>query len=75
MDFRAAPGCGIDLLIATQLPNERALVQLLGRVGRYGQECSRWKLQEVDPLVNEAQARKLRHKVRQMKEKLQQEDK
>ena len=60
MDFRAEAGHGIDLLITVQLPNDRALVQLLGRVGRYGQDCGRWKLAEVDALVNEKAARKLR---------------
>ena len=32
----------------------------MGRVGRYGQECSRWKLPEVEELVNDKQSRKLR---------------
>ena len=60
VDFRAAPGCGIDLLITCQLPNDRALVQVMGRVGRYGQECSRWKLAEVETLVSEKLSRRLR---------------
>ena len=63
MDFRAEAGHGIDLLITIQLPNDRSLVQLLGRVGRYGQDCSRWKLAEVETLVNEKAARKLRYDI------------
>ena len=60
MDFRAEAGHGIDLLVTAQLNNDRALVQLLGRVGRYGQDCGRWKVPEVEALVNEKTARKLR---------------
>ena len=63
VDFRAEAGHGIDLLITIQLPNDRSLVQLLGRVGRYGQDCSRWKLAEVETLVNEKAARKLRYDI------------
>lgn len=71
VDFRALAGCGIDLLITCQLPNDRALVQLLGRVGRYGQECSRWKLEEdVDALVDQKAARDLRHKIRAIVQKV-----
>ena len=66
MDFRAEAGHGIDLLITYQLPNDRALVQLLGRVGRYGQECGRWKLAEVETLVDEKAARALRFKILDM---------
>ena len=73
VDFRAIKGCGIDLLIAHQLPNERALVQLLGRVGRYGQDCSRWKLEhEVDALIDEKAARICRQKFREAVEKARQ---
>ena len=69
VDFRAVQGCGIDLLITCQLPNERALVQLMGRVGRYGQECTRWKLEgEVDALISEGGARSLRHRIREAEE-------
>ena len=32
----------------------------MGRVGRYGQDCSRFKLAEVETLVNDKAARKLR---------------
>ena len=39
LDFNAQHG--ISLLIAAPLPHERALQQLMGRVGRYGQPCTR----------------------------------
>ena len=71
VDFRAVAGRGIDLLITCQLPNDRALVQLMGRVGRYGQECSRWKLEgDVDALVDEKAARALRYKIRAILDKV-----
>ena len=42
LDFNAEHG--ISLLIAAPLPHERALQQLMGRVGRYGQPCTRFIL-------------------------------
>ena len=36
VDFRAKTGHGIELFAMCQLPNDRALIQLMGRVGRYG---------------------------------------
>ena len=35
---------GIALLLATPLTSERAFVQALGRVGRYGSRCNRFIL-------------------------------
>lgn len=42
VDYRAASGTiGIALLIMSSMPSERALIQLLGRVGRYYERCKR----------------------------------
>ena len=40
VDYRST--YGIDLMIAKQLSNKRAYEQALGRVGRYGEPCSRY---------------------------------
>ena len=48
------------MLVANQVSHEREKVQLLGRVGRYGQPCRRFRLDTVDPLVNETSAQKYR---------------
>ena len=43
VDYRAAPGTtGIALLVMSASPNERAYLQLLGRVGRYREPCKRF---------------------------------
>ena len=34
----------IDMLLLSDLDNERAYRQALGRVGRFGDHCTRWKL-------------------------------
>ena len=70
LDFRAADGAGIDLLVTSQLIHDRALVQLLGRVGRYGQGCRRFKLDGLGALVNEKSARQYRHSFSDRVEKL-----
>ena len=73
LDFRAIDGEGIDLLVASQLGHDRALVQLLGRVGRYGQECRRYKLAKLGPLVSTKSARACRHSFVNRAEKLNRE--
>ena len=73
LDFRAIDGEGIDLLVTSQLGHDRALVQLLGRVGRYGQECRRYKLAKLGPLVNTKSARACRHSFVNRAEKLNRE--
>ena len=50
VDYRSVDGAGIDLLIAFALPTSRELKQLKGRVGRYGEPCSRF---HVDSLTQE----------------------
>ena len=72
LDFRAMEGGSIDLLVAAQLPHQRALVQLLGRVGRYGQACGRFKLTGLGALVNPESARGCRHRFSSRAEKLNQ---
>ena len=73
LDFRAMEGGSIDLLVAAQLPHQRALVQLLGRVGRYGQACGRFKLTGLGgPLVSTESARGFRHRFSSRAEKLNQ---
>ena len=61
IDFRAATEDGISLLVASQLPNQRALKQLLGRVGRYGQRCSRYLLDTVGTAVDQDEERRQRN--------------
>ena len=46
MDYKA-PEHGIALLIANALSSERLLDQALGRVGRYGEPCDRYKLGDL----------------------------
>ena len=53
VDYNSVSGKGIDLLIARGLPNHRALIQALGRVGRYSEPCGRYRLPDLDQLVNE----------------------
>ena len=45
IDYRSENG--IELLICNPLSNERAYIQALGRVGRYGEPCGRWILEGV----------------------------
>ena len=46
----------------------------MGRVGRYGQECTRWKLAgDVDALISDKEARDLRYKIRRSLENAQKE--
>ena len=54
VDYRSADGLGIDLLIAHSLPTTRELKQLLGRIGRYGEPCSRYHVNSLskETLVN-----------------------
>ena len=40
---------GIALFVMSSAANLRAYVQLLGRVGRYSEECKRFKLDNLDP--------------------------
>ena len=44
---------GIDLLVACQVTHQRALVQLLGRVGRNGQACGRYLLDTIGSAIEE----------------------
>ena len=62
IDYRA-PKCSINLLIMKQFGNLRAVVQGLGRVGRYGEACQRFKLKGLGDLVNRALQAKLANKV------------
>ena len=54
VDYRSVNRLGIDLLIAHSLPTTRELKQLLGRVGRYGEQCSRYHVNSLskETLVN-----------------------
>ena len=48
VDYRAASGTrGIALLVMSASPNERAYLQLLGRVGRYREPCKRFIWDEL----------------------------
>ena len=38
---------GIDLLVATKFPSTSAYHQGLGRVGRYGEPCGRYKWKKL----------------------------
>ena len=46
VDYRST--YGIDLMIAKQLSNKRAYEQALGRVGRYGEPCSRYMIEGLE---------------------------
>ena len=46
VDYRSI--YGIDLMIAKQLSNKRAYEQALGRVGRYGEPCSRYMVEGLE---------------------------
>ena len=59
VDFRAMDGFGLDLLLAVGVANQRSLIQLGGRVGRYDQPCSRFILDGVDA-IREAEERQNR---------------
>ena len=59
VDFRAMDGFGLDLLLAVGVANQRSLIQLGGRVGRYDQSCSRYILDGVDA-IREAEERQNR---------------
>ena len=59
VDFRAMDGFGLDLLLAVGVANQRSLVQLGGRVGRYDQHCNRFILDGVDA-IREAEERQNR---------------
>ena len=63
IDYRVAPNSeteGISLFVMSKAANLRAYVQLLGRVGRYKEECKRFKWTELkDPIDRLAQARML----------------
>ena len=54
LDYRSETG--FTLVIATPFPNTRALVQGLGRVGRYAEPCERYVVPELNPVDNDAQA-------------------
>ena len=64
VDYHAPGGVGIDLLVATDFPSTRAYQQGLGRVGRYGEPCSRFKWEGlISNLVNELQEIELRGRI------------
>ena len=46
-DYNTDHEKGIALLIAASLSSERAYIQALGRVGRYGRPCKRFKLNTI----------------------------
>ena len=55
---------GIDLLLARDFPNTRAYVQGLGRVGRYGERCDRFKWSKLKTaLINADEELLLRSKI------------
>ena len=60
VDFRAVNGSGVDLLIASGTPHDRFLVQLCGRVGRYGQPCERFVLKGITERISENEERDIR---------------
>ena len=43
---------GIALLVMSKSANLRAYIQLLGRVGRYQEECKRFKWNELDDPID-----------------------
>ena len=45
---------GIELLVTCQVTHQRALVQLLGRVGRNGQACARYLLDTIGSAIEES---------------------
>ena len=47
VDYKSCDGRGIELLITHSLPSKRELKQLLGRVGRYGEDCARYHLDSM----------------------------
>ena len=53
-------GSGVDLLIASGTPHDRFLVQLCGRVGRYGQPCERFMLKGITERISEQEERDMR---------------
>ena len=59
VDYRSVDELGIDLLIAYPLPTTRELKQLKGRVGRYGEPCSRFHVESLtqETLVNKSNER------------------
>ena len=61
VDYRS--NNGIDLMIAKQLPNKRAYEQALGRVGRYGEPCSRHILEGLGNGWNENSQMELEGKI------------
>ena len=70
IDYRSENG--IELLICNPLSNERAYIQALGRVGRYGEPCGRWILEGVPSIssVKEQETRmRLAKQVGLLKEK------
>ena len=53
VDYRAASGThGISLLVMSASKSDRAYVQLLGRVGRYGEPCQRFVWDQLDDPVD-----------------------
>ena len=70
LDFKAKFPGGIDLLITNQVGHNRALAQLLGRVGRTGQPCGRYLLDKFDHAVNENQAMKVRQLISERYERV-----
>lgn len=46
---------GIALLVMSKSSNLRAYVQLLGRVGRYKENCKRFKWNELDDFIDKTQ--------------------
>ena len=53
IDYRAAAGTkGIALLVMSPMPSERDFIQLLGRVGRFFEECKRMRWNELSELVS-----------------------
>ena len=55
VDYRACSGGGLKLLLARSLPNQRAYIQSLGRVGRYAEACDRYILEGVNAVDEDAQ--------------------
>ena len=58
LDYRTDEDCpetlGISLLIMSDLQSQRALIQALGRVGRFGEACRRFVWQGLREPVNQA---------------------
>ena len=60
IDYRSAPGTkGISLLVMSSVGNQRAYLQLLGRVGRFKEPCQRFVWNELSEVVDSYEEAKM----------------